>query len=87
MLAGRPKKYATSKEVKVVKKSLRKATKVQAKSIPFKRSLPIFISYKLELPRDILKLTLEYIGIRGLRIRLIVRTLNNLSIPIEPRIE
>ena len=49
--------------------------------------MPIFIPYKLELPRDILKLTLECIGIRSLRVRLTARTLNNLSVPTEPRIE
>ena len=87
MLAGRPKKYATSKEAKAAKKSLRKAAKAQAKSRAFKRSLPIFIPYKLQLPRDILKLTLECTGIRGLRVCLTARTLNNLTVPTEPRIE
>ena len=87
MPAGRPRKYATSEEAKAAKQSLRKAAQTQAESRPFKRSSPIFIPYKLELPRDILKLTLEYIGIRSLRVRLTARTLNNLSMPTEPRIE
>ena len=87
MLAGRPKKYATSKEAKAAKKSLRKAAKAQAESRAFKRSSPIFIPYEPQPPRDILKLTLECTGIRGLRVCLTARTLNNLTVPTEPRIE
>ena len=87
MPVGRPRKYATSKEAKAVKQSLRKAAQTQAKSRPFKRSSPIFIPYEPQPPGDILKLTPECTGIRGLRVCSTARTLNNLTVPTEPRIE
>lgn len=87
MPAGRPRKYATSEEAKAAKQSLRKAAQTQAESRPFKRSSPIFIPYEPELPGDIPKPTPECTGIRGLRVRSTARTLNNLSVPTEPRIE